>query len=575
MTINSRRYQFRRTIQVAVGMTALVSALVTAGSSSTTLSNGASLSVSIDSPLTGDEFEVAPGQPTIDVAVNGTASVGTGEADATFIYVVDTSGSTGVGGGTGCSPILNCEKEFFTQLNAAVAADGSTDEVGLVNFDDGSTIRDMQTAGGFQNFTTPSDGNVNTVINSLGVGGGTNCTAALQSALTLVNASSNSVNNVVFASDGFCNTGGDLTAAAQALAATGAIVNSIAIGSGSSCTDAGPGSTGTLAEIAANGGTCEHVLDPGALPDLIDNLTGSTLQSLSLQVDGGAFTPITNTSLPLPQPGAVSVTYTATAEDLGPGQHVICVKADATDALGGSESVTQCETIQLLQLSATPPTADNELGVDNSHTVVAAIAGDASQVAGREVSFVVGGTHAGISGTCTLNVDCTTDASGQVSFTYTVPVGPASLGTDTITVSSLIGGNTSTVIVQKRWIDTTPPVVSCPATVNPAGDNIPRAGEKSPGQNEDGFYRLIAIDAVDPNPQIFVVDGGTGTVFGPYPSGTNIKYVQAPGATPSAAAMTGAVGFMIKGKGDMQTYAVDGSGNQSASQSCLVPPSPK
>jgi hypothetical protein len=96
-----------------------------------------------------------------------------------------------------------------------------------------------------------------------------------------------------------------------------------------------------------------------------------------------------------------------------------------------------------------------------------------------------------------------------------------------------------------------------------------------PGQNEDGFYQLIATDAVDPNPQIFVVDSGTGTVFGPYPSGTNIKYVQAPGATPSVSAMTGAVGFIIKGQGDMQTYAVDGSGNQSASQSCLVPPSPK
>ena len=102
-----------------------------------------------------------------------------------------------------------------------------------------------------------------------------------------------------------------------------------------------------------------------------------------------------------------------------------------------------------------------------------------------------------------------------------------------------------------------------------------RARSPPPGQNEDGFYQLNATDAVDPNPRIFVVDSGTGTVFGPYPSGTNIKYVQAPGATPSASPMAGAVAWMIKGQGDMLVYAVDGSGNQSDNLSCLVPPPPK
>lgn len=553
-------------MQAAVAMIALITALVTAGSNSTTLSNGADLTVTIDSPLTGTEFEVPPGVANIDVAVTGSASVGLGEADATFIYVIDTSGSTSVGGGTGCSPILNCEKEFFTQLNAAVAADGSTDEVGIVNYGDTATIRDMQPAGGHQNFTLPSDPNVNTVINSLTASGLTNCTNALQDALTLVNASSNSVNSVVFASDGLCNTGGDLTAAANALAASGAIVNAIAIGTGSSCTT--DGGTGRLDEIPANGGTCVHVQDPGNLPDLIDNLTGTTLQALSIQVDGGAFSPITNTSLPLPRPGAVSVDYTASADDLGPGDHTICVKADGSDALGGTASVTQCETIHLLQLSASPATADNELGVDNTHTVTAHIAGDAAQVSGRDVTFVVGGQNGGTTGTCTLNVDCTTDAAGNVSFTYTVPIAPSSLGTDTITVTSPIGGNISTVIVEKRWIDTTPPVTACSPGVNPAG-HVPN------GSNEDGFWLLLATDAVDPNPQIFVVDSGTGTIFGPYTNGTNIKYTEANGATPSASPGSGAVAWQIKGQGDMQIYAVDGSGNQSAPLFCLVPPPPK
>ena len=89
------KLQFRRSLQAAVAMAAFVSVLVTAGSNSTTLPNGAELTVSITSPVTGTEFEVPPGQPSIDVPVSGTASVGLGDPDATFTYVIDVSGSTG------------------------------------------------------------------------------------------------------------------------------------------------------------------------------------------------------------------------------------------------------------------------------------------------------------------------------------------------------------------------------------------------------------------------------------------------------------------------------------------------
>src|SRR5688572_2756209 len=97
MTTKPQRLQFRRTVQVAVALTALVSVLVTAGSNSTTLSNGAEVTVTIDSPVTSTEFEVPPGVPTINIPVTGSASVGLGEADATFIYVIDTSDSTAGG----------------------------------------------------------------------------------------------------------------------------------------------------------------------------------------------------------------------------------------------------------------------------------------------------------------------------------------------------------------------------------------------------------------------------------------------------------------------------------------------
>src|SRR5438270_7967586 len=77
---------------------------------------------------------------------------------------------------------------------------------------------------------------------------------------------------------------------------------------------------------------------------------------------------------------------------------------------------------------------------------------------------------------------------------------------------------------------------SCLETTNPHGSNVPPAGyTTSPGtnphsgQNDDGFYVIGTTSGED---QVFVQDGGSGTIFGPYAPGTKIKYTQAPGATP-------------------------------------------
>jgi hypothetical protein len=137
----------------------------------------------------------------------------------------------------------------------------------------------------------------------------------------------------------------------------------------------------------------------------------------------------------------------------------------------------------------------------------------------------------------------------------------------------LLDGFTQTITINIP--DVSAPTVACEPGTNPHGKTVPG------GSNEDGFFLLTAEDNVDPNPQIFVVDTGSGTVFGPYPSGTTIKYVQAPGATPSEKTMgsangqAGAVAVMIKGSGDAQVFAVDASGNVSAPVDCLVPPPPK
>ena len=133
--------------------------------------------------------------------------------------------------------------------------------------------------------------------------------------------------------------------------------------------------------------------------------------------------------------------------------------------------------------------------------------------------------------------------------------------------------------------DTTEPVAECLETVNPHGKNVPPAGSTTPpgpkgGQNEDGFYELIATDNCDPNPEIFVVDTGSGTEFGPFVSGTKIKYTEAPGATPvqktigSSKGNAGAIDWHIIGNGDATLKAVDSAGNVGWA-SCLVPPPPK
>ena len=53
--------------------------------------------MSIDSPADGTQF-LADGAP-VQVPVSGTASIGLGTPQATIVYVLDASGSTGNPGG--------------------------------------------------------------------------------------------------------------------------------------------------------------------------------------------------------------------------------------------------------------------------------------------------------------------------------------------------------------------------------------------------------------------------------------------------------------------------------------------
>ncbi len=558
-----------------------------AGSNSTTLPNGAQLAVSIDSPADGTQFLADGG--SVPVPVSGTASIGLGTPQATIVYVFDASGSTGQSGGA-CGDILTCEKTFFTGLNNAAAASGSVNHVGLVVFGNDAVQADMTPAGGDDPLGAPAD--ANTPIGSVvltnggfnyqigqytvknGDADGTNYAAALQQALSELNASTDPKKLLVFVSDGLSNAGGlaAFNAAVSAIQATGTIANSIAI-AGGACTG---GSDGDLADIAVNGGTCINVGDPNNLPDLIPNLIGSTLTKVEMSVDGGTPTAITTTPA-TPQNGPAMVTYSTMTAGLDPGSHEICVTAFGTDVTGGSADVTTCVTVGVYDLELAPATATNELGSDNEHTVTATLEGPAGEVAGYEVSFAVTGQNAGATGTC-VPADCKTDASGQVSFTYSVPVANSSLGTDTIMASVTLAdpsGATDTEEVTKDWVDTTPPEVVCSPTTNPSGKTVPPAGSNpASGQNPDGFYLLTTTDLVDVSPEITVADSDSSFVAGPYPSGTKIKLVQAPGATPNTKRGAGVIDWKITLKGDALVTATDFSGN-TATVSCKVPPPPK
>jgi hypothetical protein len=178
----------------------------------------------------------------------------------------------------------------------------------------------------------------------------------------------------------------------------------------------------------------------------------------------------------------------------------------------------------------------------------------------------------------------TVTSGDDATFTETIAVAAdAPQGTTlTCTVRFLVDGQdsgpefTQTITVDVN--DVTPPEAACTPTTNPSGRTIPRAGGVgSSGQNPDGYYELSAHDAVDAAPAIYLVDTGSGTVFGPFEDGTRIKYTQnasEPGMRAHGSDGS-AVQWRINGNGDAQVHAVDASGNESDRHDCLVPAPPR
>lgn len=592
-------------------LTILVLAALTLGTALATdgnLPGGTSVSVDITAPPDGTLITYPAG----NVALEGSASVGVGlpVADTAFVYLTDGSGSTASPSGGDCGPdrnpmdpesvedeIIDCEIAAVINLNNSAIAEGTVGEAAMTIFAGAPVTADATPAGGDDPIIAPdanANGNavndVDEVMHSIAVAElvgevgrfnefsikdipdlyGTDFAEAASEACSVAASMGSSTKIVVMLSDGLNNAGADIT---TVLPCGSVIFHTFAVGASSSCTG-DPYDLGSLQEIAdLTGGTCTHVTDPWELPQVVPGVIASQLLSLSLTVDGGAPRDISGGATPsLPQIGPASVAYEHTVGGLLPGIHELCVTATGSNG-GGTGSVTECIEVTVADIDLAPPTETNELGTPGqTHTVTAIVAAGADGgVAGVMVNFeILTGPNVGVTHSSV------TDISGEAKFTYTALQGLGGLGTD-VTEGCFTDDLDDEVCdtAEKIWQDTTPPEVACLETVNPHGDKVP------PGKNPDGFYELTATDAVDPDPQIFVVDSGSSTVFGPFSSGTKIKYTEDSDAVPTQKKMgsgkgqAGAIDWHIIGNGDAAVFAVDFSGNQADPVACLVPPPPK
>jgi hypothetical protein len=111
------------------------------------------------------------------------------------------------------------------------------------------------------------------------------------------------------------------------------------------------------------------------------------------------------------------------------------------------------------EIVVSPLTATNPVGT--THTITATVTSAAlmKPLVGQLVSFSVSGANAGASGTC-VPVDCKTDSSGKVTFTYT----GTNAGDDTIVASFMCNPAIHTATATKTWTTTEPTTTTAPTT---------------------------------------------------------------------------------------------------------------
>ena len=156
----------------------------------------------------------------------------------------------------------------------------------------------------------------------------------------------------------------------------------------------------------------------------------------------------------------------------------------------------------LYEISLDPATATNDVGTDHTVTATVTISGD--PLSDALVGFsVTDGPNIDASGVCSDDIGCTTDGSGQVSFTYTsggvagqdaIEACIVELGPPTARVSALQQLTCATAT--KDWVEPptptptpTPSPTATPTQAAPAAE-LPETGSRPPSGS--GFPWLLA-----------------------------------------------------------------------------------
>ncbi|MEV8506390.1 vWA domain-containing protein [Actinoplanes sp. NPDC051475] len=257
---------------------------------------------------------------------------------------------------------------------------------------------------------------------------------------------------------------------------------------------------------------------------------------------------------PSHDPSAGHTLTEAIADLTADNARVVAVNVGALDADGQATAVVNATGGSLVPVSSDGVSAAilaglHDLDVTVTHQAVCD--GGLTATFDKAEITLPSGTDATFAETLTVSAGATQGATLHCTVTFLLNGAPA--------------GDAFVQHVSIKVNDTTPPVAGCVPGTNPAG-NTPASS------NPDGFYTIGATDLIDTAVDVFIRDTASSAVFGPYPSGTRIKLVQAPGATPNVKPGSGTVDYKVTLKGDASIVGVDDAHNTSAAVLCTVPP---
>ena len=253
-----------------------------------------------------------------------------------------------------------------------------------------------------------------------------------------------------------------------------------------------------------------------------------------------------------PSGGHSEADATASLEQVGAKVVAVSVGDDRLDDSGKATRITTATGGSLLTGVASSQVADKILeGLTNLEISVAA---EPACDPGLSLTTQPGSQTVTSGGVATFAATIHVDASATQG-TRTCRIG--------FTLDGVSGGPDLVQTIHVNLNDLTAPVVSCPPGPNPAGNESLLSS--------DGYYRMIAVDDIDPDVDIYVRDTASNLHFGPYPSGTTFKLTQVPGGKVEVKPFTGAVQNRFTLNGDAELMGIDASGN-SATTVCSVAP---